>query len=80
MYANENRVMKEGETAKELNYQGEDMQAAVLRKTDRHQTDYVREITYLFEYENIRLFLIGRGIFIEKCKRLKFNEKERRIV
>ncbi|WP_426983108.1 hypothetical protein ACP059_04190 [Bacillus cabrialesii] len=27
-----NRVMKEGETAKELNYEGEDMQAAVLRK------------------------------------------------
>ncbi len=56
MYANENRVMKEGETAKELNYEGEDMQAAVLRKTDRHQSDYVREITYLFEFENIRLF------------------------
>jgi len=34
-----NRVMKEGETAKELNYEGEDMQAAVLRK----QPDNVRE-------------------------------------
>lgn len=43
MYANENRVMKEGETAKELNYEGEDMQAAVPRKTDRHQSDNVRE-------------------------------------
>lgn len=52
-------VMQEGETAKELNYEGEDMQAAVLRKTDGHQSDNVREqweITYLFEYENIRLF------------------------
>ncbi|MCV2517690.1 hypothetical protein OFY21_16890 [Bacillus subtilis] len=38
-----NRVMKEGETAKELNYEREDMQAAVLRKTDGHQSDNVRE-------------------------------------
>ncbi|WP_339248587.1 hypothetical protein NYE53_19955 [Bacillus sp. FSL R5-0523] len=43
-YANEEtEVMQEGETAKELNYEREDMQAAVLRKTDGHQSDYVRE-------------------------------------
>ncbi|MEC2065873.1 hypothetical protein P9293_11625 [Bacillus inaquosorum] len=58
MYANGKiEVMKEGETAKELNYEVEDMQAAVLRKTDRHQSGNVREqwgITYPFEYENIR--------------------------
>lgn len=43
-YANEEtEVMQEGETAKELNYEREDMQAAVLRKTDGHQSDNVRE-------------------------------------
>ncbi|KIN51490.1 hypothetical protein B4146_4257 [Bacillus subtilis] len=35
-------VMQEGETAKELNYEGEDMQAAVLRKTARQCKRTVR--------------------------------------
>ncbi|MCY8717916.1 hypothetical protein [Bacillus sp. S10C12M] len=60
-------LIEEGETAKGLNYEVEDMQAAVLRQTDSQTIslsldvmsimDNVRElwgITYPFEYENIR--------------------------
>ncbi|WP_407062106.1 Gfo/Idh/MocA family protein [Bacillus cabrialesii] len=67
-YANgKTEMMKEGETAKGLNYEVEDMQAAVLHQTDSQTIslslavmsimDNVREqwgITYPFEYENIR--------------------------
>ncbi|MFW2106931.1 hypothetical protein M8C22_20340 [Bacillus spizizenii] len=61
-------VIEEGETAKGLNYEVEDMQAAVLHQTDSQTIslsldvmsimDNVREqwgITYPFEYENLRL-------------------------
>ncbi|MCY9187733.1 hypothetical protein [Bacillus mojavensis] len=60
-------MIEEGETAKGLNYEVEDMQAAVLTKQAARPSvspwnvmsimDNVREqwgITYPFEYENIR--------------------------
>ncbi|MBY4602979.1 MULTISPECIES: Gfo/Idh/MocA family protein [Bacillus] len=68
-YANgKTEVIEEGETAKGLNYEVEDMQVAVLHQTGSQTIslsldvmsimDNVREqwgITYPFEYENIRL-------------------------
>lgn len=67
-YANgKTELIEEGETVKGLNYEVEDMQAAVLHQTDSQTIslsldvmsimDNVRElwgITYPFEYENIR--------------------------
>ncbi|MEC1666224.1 hypothetical protein [Bacillus mojavensis] len=60
-------MIEEGETAKGLNYEVEDMQAAVLHQTDsqtislslecqEHHGQCKRQwgITYPFEYENIR--------------------------
>jgi hypothetical protein len=67
-YANgKTEMIEEGETAKGLNYEVEDMQAAVLHQTDsqtislslecqEHHGQCKRQwgITYPFEYENIR--------------------------